>query len=264
MLIVPAATLGLYFAFRGCSAKIKRLVFFSVAMLNALQHIFKPFLYPQYSGQGFGAICTPYNMCALLILISPIVLIFGSQLWQNFIFYVGSIAGYSSILVTYWLDSPIEEQLRFVICHGLLFISSFLPLLFGIYKINYRKSWLLPFAFYSCLVLQIVTNIINFTLGIVGEVGDMTLYEFLWRENPCWSIHPPDGYGFVESLVSPFTPSAFLASKGGVDTPILWYAFPMFILITLPGFLLGILLDLKHFKSDMIKLKSFFGKVTKR
>ena len=251
MLIPLFLVTALFFIFRNKSMKTKKLAVFVIALLNTLQHIFKAYLYPQYFGQGFGAINTAYNMCALLILISPIVIIVGSELWQNFMFYVGTVAGFSSILTTYWLDSMMSEQIRFVICHGLLFISSFLPLLLGIYRVNYRKFWRLPFVFYGCLMILIVNNIINFTLGIAGNIGDMTLYEFLYIENPCWSMHPPHDYPFIEALISPLTPSAFLASKGGVDAPILWYAFPMFILIGAGALFFGILLDFKRFLKDV-------------
>ena len=245
-MLIPLAVTGILFLiFRTRSQNTKRTVVLAVSLLNTLQHILKPYIYPQYGGMSIGAPSTAYNMCALLILIAPIVLLVGSELWQNFMFYIGSIAGYSSILVTYWLDSPMEEQVRFVICHGLLFVSSFLPLLFGIYKVNYRKCWRLPFVFYTCLMIQIITNMINFQLGIVGDVGDITMYEYIVRENPCWAMCPPQDYGFILDLVSPLTPSVFLDNGSGY-TPILWYGVPMFILITAVGFLLGMLLKVSN------------------
>lgn len=254
-MIIPLLLLMLlYFLFRNRSKKIKKLIVFLVAFVNMLQHLFKPYIYPQYFGESFSARCTAYNMCALLILISPIVLLIGSELWKNFLFYVGSIAGASSILVTYWLASSVEEQIRFVICHGLLFVSSFLPMLFGLYKINYRKFWKLPFVFFTCLMILIVNNIVNFILGIVGDVGSMTLDEFLIRENPCWSMGPPADYPFVLELIKPFTPEIFLGGSEGVFTPIMWYAFPMIIIFWSVGLVFGIILDAKRFFGDFAKL----------
>ena len=261
MLIPLILLAALYFIFKDSSERMKKTVVLAIALVNAAQHLLKPYIYPQYKGFGFGAICTPYNMCALLILASPIILLVGSELWRNFLFYIGSIAGYSSILVTYWLLSPMEEQIRFVICHGLLFISSFLPLLLGIFKVNYRKAYKLPIVFFICIIILIITNIINFTMGIAGDTGNMSLYDFLMRENPCWSMHAPWGYSFVEDIVSPFTPSAFLESKGGVDTPVMWYFFPMWILITVVGLILGAFLDRKRFLSDMKKAKQKILKI---
>lgn len=255
MLIPPAVVLLLYLIFRKCSMRTKRAVVFTVALLNTLQHLLKIYIYPQYAGESFGGRSTAYNMCAFLILATPIVLLIGSQLWQNFFFYIGSIAGFASICVTYWLKEPIEEQIRFVICHGLLFISSILPGIFGIYKIDWKKCWRLPFVFYTILMILIINNMITYEFGVVDKHGATTLYEFLVVENPCWAMGPPANYPFVEALVAPFTPSIFLASKGGVTTPILWFAIPLFILITVIGFILGIILDNKNFKKDMKALK---------
>ena len=260
MLTPIVVTALLWLIFHKREKRTQRAVVFSVAMLNTLQHLLKIYIYPQYFGESFGGRSTAYNMCAFLILAAPIVLLIGSELWQNFMFYIGSIAGFFSLCVTYWLSGPVEEQIRFVICHGLLFVSSFLPFLFGIYKVNYRKCWRLPFVFYTILMILITNNMITFLLGMVGNTGDMTLFEFLKAQNPCWAMGPPANYPFVEALVSPFTPSAFLASGGGVDTPILWFAIPLFILITTVGFILGIIIDRKRFSADIKRFKNRYKK----
>lgn len=264
MLTVPAITALLYFIFKDRSLWVRKTVVLTVALLNTAQHILKPYIYPQYAGESLGARSTAYNMCALLILISPIIILVGSELWRNFIFYVGSIAGMGSIFAAYWLLSPMEEQIRFVICHALLFISSFLPLLFGIYRVNWRKFWKLPFVFFGCLMILIVSNIINFRLGIVGWVGDMTLEEFLLRENPCWAMAPPSDYPFITNLVKPFTPSAFLSTQGGVDTPIMWFFFPMLILFLVCGFLFGMIFDRKRMFSDLGAAKDRILKIYRK
>ena len=244
-MILPFALLvGLWFLLRNKSKTVQKAVVFSLALLNLLQHLLKIYVYPQYWGEPFGARSTAYNMCAFLIMASPFIFLIGSELWQNFITYVGSVAGCISIFVTYWMSEPIEEQLRFVICHALLFLTSCLPALLGIYKINWRKCLRLPFVFYGCLMVLIVNDIITYSLGIVGDVGSLTLHEFLLRENPCWAMGAPEGYPFVEKIVGFFTPSAF----SGI--PILWYAIPLFLLMTFGALGLGALFDRARFKSD--------------
>lgn len=258
-------TAVLYLIFRHRSAATKWTLVFLLTLINATQHLLKPYIYPQYEGMSFGAMCTAYNMCALLILMSPIVMLVGSQLWRDFVLYIGAIAGIGSILTTYWLAAPMEEQIRFVICHGLLFVSSLLPALLGVYHANWRKFLKLPFVFFACLLILIVSNIINYELGIVGDVGDMTLGEFLYRENPCWSMCPPAGYSFVTDLVKPFTPPIFLTALGGVDTPIMWFFFPMIILFWVCGFFLGIIFDGKRMGRDFLSaLKWIFRRNKKK
>ncbi len=250
MLVPPMLLVSLWLLLRNKSKTIQKAAIFSLTLLNLLQHLLKIYVYPQYWGESFGARSTAYNMCAFLIMASPFIFLFGSELWQNFITYVGTVAGGISVCVTYWMAEPVEEQLRFVICHTLLFLTSCLPAILGIYKINWRKCWRLPFVFYGCLMVLIVNDIITYTLGIVGDVGNLSLHEFLIRENPCWAMGAPKGYPFVENLVGFFTPDAF----SGV--PILWYAIPLFLLMTFGAVGFGSIFDRARFKSDLAIARS--------
>ena len=75
ILIECAIPVGLYFVLRNKAQKTKKLVVLGIMLLNVFQHLFKSLLYPQYEGFGFNALNTAYNMCALLILLSPIALL---------------------------------------------------------------------------------------------------------------------------------------------------------------------------------------------
>lgn len=251
---VPFALLvGFWFLLRNKSKTVQKAVIFSLTLLNLLQHLLKIYIYPQYWGESFGARSTAYNMCALLIMASPFIFLFGSELWQNFITYVGTVAGGISVCVTYWMAEPVEEQLRFVICHALLLLTSCLPAILGIYKINWRKCWRLPFVFYGCLMVLIVNDVITYTLGIVGDIGNMSLHEFLIRENPCWAMCAPEGYPFVEKIVAFFSPEFF------TDVPILWLSVPLFLLMTLGAIGFGSIFDKQRFRADF----AAFGTKTK-
>ena len=244
-MIVPFAILaGLWFLLRNKTKNVQKAVIFTLTLLNLLQHLLKIYIYPQYWGESFGARSTAYNMCAFLIMASPFIFLFGSELWHNFITYVGTVAGGMSLCVTYWMYEPVEEQLRFVTCHAMLLITSCLPAILGIYKINWRKCWRMPFVFYGCLMVLIVNDVITYTLGIVGDVGALSLHDFLILENPCWAMGAPEGYPFVENIVGFFTPDVF----SGV--PILWFAIPIFLLITLGAIGFGSIFDKQRFRSD--------------
>ena len=73
MLIPIVLLIAIYMIFRNAPMAVKRLVVFAIALLNTLQHLLKIYIYPQYAGESFGGRSTAYNMCALLILISPII-----------------------------------------------------------------------------------------------------------------------------------------------------------------------------------------------
>ena len=134
MLIPLFAVLILYFILRNRSDFVKKTVVFLISILNMLQHIFKPYIYPQYAGESFGARSTAYNMCALLILISPIILLIGSELWRNFLFYIGSVSGYFAIISTYWLSEPIE--VFWMPCPSFSYIVSSDSFRYGPYKLS--------------------------------------------------------------------------------------------------------------------------------
>ena len=244
-MIVPLVILaGLWYLLRNKSKKIQKTVIFVLTLLNLLQHMLKIYIYPQYWGESFGARSTAYNMCAFLIMASPFIFLFGSELWQNFITYVGTVAGGMSLCVTYWMSEPVEEQLRFVTCHALMLITSCLPAILGIYKINWRKCWRLPFIFYGCLMILIVNDVITYTLGIVGDIGGLSLHEFLLHENPCWAMCAPTDYPIVGKIVGFLSPAVF------TDVPILWLAIPLFLLMTGGAIGFGAIFDKKRFRAD--------------
>jgi hypothetical protein len=245
MITPPAILVGLWYLLRNKSRSIQKTVIFAITLLNLLQHMLKIYIYPQYWGEPFGARSTAYNMCAFLIMASPFIFLFGSELWRNFITYVGTVAGSMSLCVTYWMADPLEEQLRFVICHGLLLITSCLPALLGIYKINCRKCWRLPFVFYACLMILIVNDVITYSLGIAGDVSGITLHEFLLSENPCWAMCAPIEYPIAGKI------AAFLSPKAFEGVPILWLAIPFFLIVTLAAIGLGSIFDNKRFKADL-------------
>ena len=250
ILITALVLVGLWLILRRAHERTQRIVVFSLMVVNVLQHLLKIYIYPQYWGQKFGALSTAYNMCAFLILATPFIYLFGSELWKNFITYVGTVAGAISIFVTYWLSDPLSGQIRFVFCHAMLLYTSILPALLGIYKINYRKCLKLPFVFYFALMVLIVNDVITYSLGWVGDIGSTTLHEFLIQQNPCWVMGAPSGYSEVASVVAVFTPGVF------ENIPLLWYAIPLFLLISGGAFGLGVLFDHDRFTSDIQSLKS--------
>ena len=181
---------------------------------------------------------------------------FGSELWKNFITYIGSAAGVCAICVPYWftVDTAFGwEAIRFYLCHMLLIVTSILPALLGIYKINWRKCWKLPFLFYLALIIITFNEIVCFITGLFDGGGNLLAY--LKSVNPCWAFGPFAGFEWVENIVAIFTPDVFLPRGGGTYVPILWYAFPLYLLIGGGSLLLGAIFDKERFRSDMSAAK---------
>lgn len=67
----------IYAVLRRRGKKTQRTVVLILMILNTAQHFLKPLIYPQYWGTGFSSIVSAYNMCAVLIIFSPFVLLWG-------------------------------------------------------------------------------------------------------------------------------------------------------------------------------------------
>lgn len=243
--IALGITAGLYFLLRKRSEKAKKITVFSLMLVNALQHFFKFLIWPHLWNSEFGLVNTVYNMCAFLIVVSPIIFLIGGDAWKNFITYVGSVAGMIAMVVPHWfvgLPAFSWEAIRFYFCHTFLFLTSILPALLGIYKINYRTCWKLPFLFFLGMVIIVFNDVICTSLGFLDGKDD--LYGTLYSLNSVFIMHPPEAFPIMGKICAVFTPEAW------ESVPLLWLAIPMYLLISIASFGLGAAFDRGRFKQD--------------
>lgn len=258
----------LWFFIRKLGPRMQKLAVFSIMLLNLLQHLFKWAIYPIYEGQGFSALSTAYNVCALLIILMPIAFLSKSRFLRDYVFIAGAFAGFITNVVPFWhIGTPVSElgweYARFYICHSLLFFSGMLPLMLGMHKISYRRSPLISLGFLLSICLIIINDIACIALGIYGDFTLDALYEALSEMNPAMSMHPIESFPILDEIASILTPRAFLpaGNDNGVYVPVLWYAIPVFIAFTLLPFFVIIIARPKEFLCDMKKLfLKLFGK----
>ncbi len=272
ILLAAGTVVGLYFLLRKRSEKMQRAVILGIMLLNVLQHLSKLNIYPQYDG-GFNALSSAYNMCAALILASPVAYISKSKFLRDFVFYIGASAGIVAILVPYWnIGDPAFswEIYRFLICHILLLAGSILPLLLGHHKPSWKCFSTLGLGFFAFLALIILNDIIFIYIGLYPglEIYD-NLYDALARANPVWAFVPPDDFPFVEAVAKFFAPDILVGDNAtGRCAPVLWYFIPVYLAITLIALPICALCDLKNFKSDMKRygagISKTFAKIKSR
>lgn len=267
-IVTAAVVVALFFALRRCSARVKTAAVFVLALINILQHVLKQFIYPHYFGNPYpDLINTAYNMCATLIIITPFVLLSKSRALKQFLSYVGTVAGVITMIVPHWYIGQTFFQwdvLRYYLCHGLLVATSLLPSLWGLYKFFWRDFWKLPFIFFGLLILIAFNDLVFYTVGLMGDWSAGNFFSILYDINPCWMMHPNEGFAWLVPVIDFFTPDIFMgdAATGRPYTPILWYAVPLILLFWVLGFVLGALLDRKNFVSDMRALGSFVRDAT--
>lgn len=252
LFLLLAVTAVLWLLLRKKSSRVRQMTIFVLMIVNALQHFFKPWLYPQYFGTGFSLYCTAYNVCAALIISAPAVFMWGSRFLKNSLLFLGSAAGFGAIAVPFWYFGTPVSQLgwnygRFYLCHALLFLSCFLPLALGLHRPRRREFWQVGLGFILILCLVTVNNVIFMTVGLFPEGSGKTLYDQLLSINPCMLMGPKEGFEWLTNILQIFSPSVLLGNNpSGRYVPILWYAFPVYLGISLMSYALFAIIEHKQ------------------
>ncbi len=260
ILITLSFALGAYLALRRASERVQRLVILGMMLLNLAQHLLKSFIYPHHLGEGFTLVSTAYNMCAFLIIVSPLaMLLTRSGFFRDFIFLLGSAAGLVAVLVPYWHigASPFTwEYFRYMLCHVLLYTTSILPLLLGLHKPSFRSIPFFGLAFLGTVAVILLNDTVCYYTGLYKGVEGMTLYEALLAANPVWAFRPPDGFSALFELAKAFLPDAWLGGgESGMIVPLVWYAIPLYFIITLISVPIVISIDKNNFKEYLLSTK---------
>ena len=244
-LITLLAAAGLisafYFPLRKRSVFAKEIALYSLMGFNLAQHFFKYFFWPHLWGTGFGLINTAYNVCAILIIASPFVFICKNSLLKQFVCYVGTIGPAVTLLVPYWFIGTTAlswDFLRSWTCHTVLLATSLLPALWGMIKFEFRDGWKFGLIFLAMLSLIFINDVV-FLLAL-GQATKETLYDTLVSYNPLWTMGPAGDFEVLGRVFELFSPK-FLYSPRYI--PVLWYAIPMYLFVSLAGYLLGFLFD---------------------
>ena len=249
-----------YFPLHKRGAYEKEILLYSLMGINIAQHFFKPLVWPHLWGSGLSIINTAYNVCAIMIISTPFVYVFGNSLLKQFVCYVGTIGAAMTLFIPYWfIGSTIFnwEYLRFWTCHTLLVATSILPAMWGLFKFDWKDGWKFGLLFLLLLALVLLNNTLYALIS--GSATADTLYSVLLTQNPIWMMGPYGGVQAVKAIFEGLSPSFLLETETHPYIPILWYAIPVYLAFTVLGYLFGIALDGKRFwgrAKCMIKINS--------
>lgn len=248
-----------YFILHNRSLRAQKWTILAIMLLNLFQHLFKSVIYPQYAGQGFTSISSAYNMCAVLIIFSPVAFLMKSRFLKNFIYAVGMVAGIAAIAVPVWyIGDPIStlgwDYFRFYICHAGLFVTSLLPLLLGLHKPSYKEFWQVGLVFLLALCLILLNDMVFMSLGLYAGADIHDFYGSMLRINPCGLMGPPKNLPWVVKIVRFFSPSVLMGNNpAGLYVPILWYAIPLYLGISIVAFMMFSFIDRKELSKNYSK-----------
>lgn len=243
---------GLFFCLlRRRSLQYQRKIILLIMIVNFIQHFFKFLIYPPYFKMGFTIYSTAYNMCSVLIIFGPVIFLLNRRFLNNFLFFVGSAAGFGAIVYPFWFfGNPVNalgwEYVRFYICHALLFVTSVLPLILGLHKPSKKEFWHVGAGFLLALCVIVINDAIFMSIGLFPGGQGKDLYSQMLISNPCMLMGPKEGFAWISNVFQKLSFPVFLGENpSGRYAPILWYALPVFLGISLGAIALFALIDRK-------------------
>ena len=263
IIIIIGIIVGIFLLLKNKSDKTKRIVCFILILINLIQHLFKHVIWPHLWGSGFQMENTACNLCAFLIIISPFVFFSKNSLLKDFVVYFGCNGGIITILIPYWFIGETLlsfEAFRFYFCHGLLLITSILPPLLKIHKLNFYNFWKIGFVFAISLMFVIFNNMLYF----IGTNNTSNLYYTLYENNPSWSFHADGYFSFIYSIVEVLSPKIFFNPETNLKIPILWYFVPIYILTTILVIIFCIFFDKEGTHSFYEKIKNIYNLIKQK
>lgn len=232
VLFPVSLALGLWWSFR--TRQVGQKVILALMLVNTFQHFCKCLIWPQHMGEGFTAFSTAYNVCAVLIIASPGVFLWGTQGMRDFLCLVGTVAGLGAIAVPVWfigkdLGQYVWSYARFYFCHCVLFLTSVMPLVMRWHRPQPQGFWKVGLYFLLTLWIVLINDIVFIVMGIYPGADARDLYGSLVRINPFSIMGPHPGTPWAGKLVQYLSPGVLVGrNPAGLYVPVLWYALPLY------------------------------------
>lgn len=202
-------TVALHFLLRNKSEKTKKIVVFSLLLLNFALHFFKLF-FPPYNESLERGLRDVFavNICAVSVIVFPFIFLSKSKDAKDFMFYLGVLSGFLALVIP---TEALGEQVwqfdlfRFYIAHAIIMIAPLLMVSLKVHKLNYRKIWKMPLYMIVYFMFIMVNQVIQSELGIVS-IRNGNFLDINFR-NPSFFWKKPDNE--LAILFDIFTPNAF-------------------------------------------------------
>ena len=225
---------GLYFLLRKRNPKTQWIVILVLIILNVIQHIFKAWVwYPMYHGKfNFRAISF-YNVCACLILLSPVVFLCKNKVLKDSMFFLGALSGIMSlwfITTIYGVSILSVEFIRYFTCHAILMATSTLPVFLGLHTLNIKNFWKVGLLFFAVEAIVIIDNM---SIYLVQSKFDwVASYQKAYKANEIFIYHAADQSFFKNTFARNWKIKYVIDDGTCFYIPILWSAPVVYPVIT--------------------------------
>lgn len=257
--IALAFFLGLYFALRKADKKvvfrtISALLFFNLA-LHFAKLAFSP--YREELPTSIRKV-TFENICAVSTLIFPFLFLSKNKTARDYMFYLGVLGGIAACFYpTEALNkAPFAfDTIRFYTCHIILWTTPMLMVILGVHKLDYRRIWRSATMFLFVEGLIMVNEIVLTSIGFVSSDLERLLSPDYRNSSFVFGI--PSDYAWAEKILNIFVPKIFRVNPltgQKMYWPLVWLIFPVYIIFDFLFFLMSLIWEFNHFKTDVINL----------
>ena len=215
-----------YFILRKRSPKTQKIVILVLILINVIQHLLKPWIwYPLFHGVFNIRSISFYNVCASMILLSPVVFLCKNKALKDALFFLGNMAGIVSlwfISIEYGVNILSVEFIRYFLCHSLLMMTSTLPVLLGLHTLSLKNHWKVALCFFG---LEAIVLLDNFIIYMFQNNGDWAfVYNKIYTENELFICHAAPQSFLKNTFLKDFKMKYVIDDGTCFYIPILWSA----------------------------------------
>lgn len=279
VILLSGLTVGLYFLLRRKSVKVQKTVLFTFLVIGLLLHFLKIYI-PPYSTDEARLLRDSWfvNICAANIALFPFFFFSKSERIQSYMFYIGIISGLIAILYPEEPMAKIDQLsetldiIRFYYHHWMLMAVPLLSVLFGHYKVSYKKVLWAPTGLLMLMLFIMLNQILQAELGFVALHSGSDFFAIGYKNSSY--IWGPGNNNAIGDFLANFTPKFFKTVPVGQYKgeekywPWFWLIIPVYLLVTPLAFMISLIFDHKQFVIDVKalinKLKASLGSVKQK
>ncbi len=268
LIVLFAGTLALLFLFRRLPKRAAFVFCMTLVWVNFALHYLKQ-LSPYYMADWPYSLrtSTGENLCALTIMLSPFVYLFGPKVLKSYTLVISIISGLAVYFApTTAVGRPLSEMenllevMRFYFCHFPLFAVPVILLDRKIFEIRPKDSFVMAFFFMGHMALVTLNEVFLKASGLT----EATWLDILSRDyrNGAFSNGPTSGLDFLSPYLYWALPHFYI---DGVlyFVPALWAALPLIIFAPLIGLGFSAFFDPRSTKAALRGMKVKYRQMVK-